>query len=160
MEKEEQIIKGFRDVLNKMILLNKVKMEELLKGYKSSEVHCIQCIGKNEDANVTKLAESFYMTRGAISKVTKKLIAKGILESYQKPENKKEVYYRLTEQGNVIFEIHENLHQEFCERDKAIFEQVTDEQLEAILGFTQNYTEHLDTELKKQGITVKPETLE
>ena len=35
------------------------------------------------------------MTRGAISKITKKLIKKGIIESYQKPDNKKEIYFRL-----------------------------------------------------------------
>ncbi|MDY0393853.1 MarR family transcriptional regulator [Virgibacillus halophilus] len=29
------------------------------------------------------------MTRGAISKLTKKLMKKGFIESYQKPDNKK-----------------------------------------------------------------------
>ena len=56
MNKEEQVIMGFRDLYNKMVWLNKVKMEESLKGYKSSEVHCIEYIGKNVDSNVTKLA--------------------------------------------------------------------------------------------------------
>lgn len=74
MNKEDQVIMSFRDLVNKMAWLNKPKMEESLKGYKSSEVHCIEYIGRNEDSNVTKLAESFYMTSGAISKLTKKLI--------------------------------------------------------------------------------------
>ena len=39
MNKEEEVIKGFRDLLNKLISLNKPKMKESLKGYKSSEVH-------------------------------------------------------------------------------------------------------------------------
>lgn len=78
MNKEEQVIMGFRDVYNKMVWLNKDKMEDSLKGYKSSEVHCIEYIEKNVDSNVTKLAESFYMTRGAISKMTKKLIKKAL----------------------------------------------------------------------------------
>ena len=99
MNKEEQVIMGFRDLYNKMASLNKVKMKDSLKDYKSSEVHCIEYIGSNADSNVTKLAESFYMTRGAISKLTKKMIEKGIIESYQKPDNKKEIYFRLTEQG-------------------------------------------------------------
>lgn len=78
MNKEEQVIVGFRDLYNKIVWLNKDKMEESLKSYNSSEVHCIEYIEKNVDSNVTKLAESFYMTRGAISRITKKLIKKAL----------------------------------------------------------------------------------
>lgn len=151
MKKEEQVIMGFRDLYNKIVFLNKFKMEDSLKGYKSSEVHCIEYIGSNEDSNVTKLAESFYVTRGAISKLTKKLIKKGLIKSYQKPDNKKEIYFRLTLQGKAIYKIHEELHQEFRERDKAVFEQVTEEQFDLMLSFVEKYSRHLDAEIKKQG---------
>jgi DNA-binding MarR family transcriptional regulator len=154
MNKEEQLIMGFRDLYNKMVFLNKFKMEDSLKDYKSSEVHCIEYIGRNVDSNVTKLAESFYMTRGAISKITKKLIKKGIIESYQKPDNKKEIYFRLIEQGKVIYKIHEELHKEFQERDKAVFEQVTEEQFDIMLNFVEKYSRHLDAEIEKQGVDI------
>ena len=154
MNKEDQVIMGFRDVYNKMVFLNKFKMEQSLKGYKSSEVHCIEYIGRNVDSNVTKLAESFYVTRGAISKLTKKLIKKGIIESYQKPDNKKEIYFRLTSQGQVIYKIHEELHKEFQERDKAVFEQITEEQFDSMLSFVEKYSRHLDAEIKKQGVDI------
>lgn len=157
MNNEERLNKGFRDLYNKMLLLNKDKMEDSLKGYKSSEVHCVEYIGKNADSNVTKLAESFYMTKGAISKLTKKLIEKGLIESYQKPDNKKEIYFRLTGQGEVIFNIHEELHKEFQERDKAVFEQVTEEQFQSMLSFVENYNRHLDVEIKKQAVEVHQE---
>ena len=157
MNKEEQVMDGFREVFNKIAYLNKPKMEKSLEGYKASEVHCIEYIGKNIDTNVTKLAESFYMTRGAMSKLTKKLINKGYIESYQKPENKKEIYFKLTEQGKEIFEIHEGLHKEFLERDKIVFEQVTEQQLKDMINFVEIYSKHLDAELKKQGIDVKSE---
>jgi len=127
-------------------------MEDSLKGYKSSEVHCIEFIGENVDSNVTKLAESFYVTRGAISKLAKKLIKKGIIESYQKPDNKKEIYFRLTEQGKVINKVHEGLHKEFQMRDKAVFEQVTEEQFDIMISFAEKYIRHLDAEIKKQGV--------
>lgn len=159
MRKEEQVIGGFRDLLNKMICLNKIKMGEALKDYKSSEVHCIEYIGGNTDSNVTKLAEAFYMTRSAISKLTKKMIAKGYIESYQKPDNKKEIYFGLTSQGKEIYMIHQKLHKEFQERDKAVFEQVTEEDFEIMLDFVEKYSKHLDIEMKKQGIDIKPDRL-
>lgn len=148
---------GFRDLLNKLVRLNKFKMEDSLKGYKSSEVHCIEYIGRNVDSNVTKLAESFYMTTGAISKLTKKLIRKGIIKSYQKLDNKKEIYFRLTEQGQRIYKVHEELHKEFQERDKAVFEQVTEEQFDSMLSFVEKYSRHLDAEIKKLGVDIKSE---
>ena len=159
MNKEEQVIMDFRDLLNKITWLNKFKMEDSLKGYKSSEVHCIEYIERNVDSNVTKLAESFYMTRGAISKLTKKLIEKGIIESYQKSDNKKEIYFRLTDQGKVIYKIHEDLHNEFQERDKAVFEQITEEQFDSMLSFVEKYSRHLDAEIEKMGIDIKMEQI-
>ncbi|MGH0595725.1 MarR family transcriptional regulator [Bacillus pretiosus] len=155
MNKEEQVMNGFRELYNKMVWLNKDKMEEGLKGFKSSEVHCIEYIENNSDSNVTQLAEAFYVTRGAISRMTKKLINKGLIESYQKSENKKEIYFRLTEQGKEIYKIHEELHNEFQQRDKAVFEQVTEAEFDSIINFVEKYSRHLDAEIKKQGIHIK-----
>ncbi|MBY0219208.1 MarR family transcriptional regulator [Paenibacillus illinoisensis] len=154
MNKQELVMMEFRDLFNKMVWLNKSKMEDRLKGHKPSEVHCIEYIEKNVDPNVTKLAESLYMTKGAISKLTKKLMEKGLIECYQKSENKKEIYFRLTEQGKEIYNIHEDLHQEFQERDKDIFEQVTEEQLESMRSFMKKYSQHLDAEIKKRGLEI------
>ena len=154
MNKEEQVMNGFRELYNKLVWLNKDKMEEGLKGFKSSEVHCIEYIENNADSNVTQLAEAFYVTRGAISRMTKKLIQKGLVESYKTSENKKEIYFRLTEQGKEIYKIHENLHKEFQERDKAVFEQVTEEEFNSIISFVEKYSRHLDAEIKKQGIHI------
>lgn len=150
MEKEEQVLAGFREVYNKLSWLNKLKMEVALKGYKSSEVHCVEFIGKNKDSNVTKLAESFYMTRGAISKLTKKLMEKGLIESYQKSANKKEIYFRLTKKGQEVFNLHEELHQEFKARDQVVFDQITDEQYEGMLAFIKQYDQHLAKEIRQQ----------
>ena len=155
MNKEEQVIVSFRDLFNKLVWLNKSKMEESLKGFKSSEIHCIEYIGSNVDSNVTKLAESFYMTRGAISKLTKKLIEKGVIESYQKSENKKEIYFRLTERGEAINNVHEDLHKEFQERDKEVFKEVTEEQFDTMINFVEKYSRHLDAEIKKLGTDIE-----
>ncbi|EDO1221898.1 MarR family transcriptional regulator [Listeria innocua] len=149
MDKNEQVMANVRDLFNKLAWINKVKMEKALEGYKPSEVHCIEFIAKNEDPNVTKLAEAFYMTKSAISKITKKLMDKGYIESYQKPENKKEIYFRLTTKGAEINQVHDNLHQEFLDRDKVVFEDVSDKQYEEVLQFVGKYSRHLDGEMKK-----------
>ncbi|WP_090918505.1 MarR family transcriptional regulator [Paenibacillus polysaccharolyticus] len=154
MNKQEQVMLNFRDLFNKLVWINKSKMESSLQGYKPSEVHCIEFIEKNVDSNVTKLAESMYMTKGAISKLTKKLIEKGLIKDYQKTNNKKEVFFKLTQQGRVVFDIHEKLHKEFQERDESVFKHVTEEQFDHMLDFIELYSKHLDTEIKKQGLDI------
>ncbi|WP_037288221.1 MarR family winged helix-turn-helix transcriptional regulator [Saccharibacillus sacchari] len=155
MSQQEKIMEEFRSVFNKLVWLNRGEMEEALKGHKSSEVHCIEYIGKHVDPNVTRLAEAFYMTRGAISKITKKLLDKGLIESYQSSENKKEIYFRLTPEGRNVFEIHENLHRSFRERDDVVFEKVSAEQYASMSRFLDAYNRHLDAEIDKQGIMLQ-----
>lgn len=155
MDKKEEVLQGFAEVFNKRAWLDKVKMEQALAGYAPSEVHCIEFIGKHKDPNVTKMAESMYMTRGAISKLTKKMLKKKYIESYQKPDNKKEIYFKLTAEGKQVFDLHEQLHKEFEERDQIVFEPINDEQYEAFLKFLERYNQHLDREIQKQHLTIK-----
>lgn len=155
MDKKDQVLLSVRELFNKKSWLDKLKMEEQLNEYKPSEVHCIEFIGKNKDTNVTKISESLFMTKGAISKITKKLLKKGSIERYQKSDNKKEIYFKLTEQGKVVFNTHEKLHKELQDRDEAVFNQVTDKQYDAMLAFLANYSYHLDKEIEKLDIEHK-----
>lgn len=151
MSKQEQLNAAFRDVLNKLSWLNGQEMKVAFEGLHSSEVHCIEYIGNHRDVNVTKLAEALYQTRGGISKITKKLTHKGIVSCFQKPDNRKEVFFRLTAQGEAIHAAHAALHQTFQARDKAIFEAMTDEQYKSMLQFAERYGRHLDLEIAKQN---------
>lgn len=160
MNKEDRVMREFRDVFNKMVWLNKLKMEVRLQGYTPSEIHCIEYIGQNGDPNVTKLAQTFYMTRSAISKITRKLMEKGCIDSYQKPENKKEIFFRLTEKGKKLYTIHEELHKEFQDRDHAVFAQVTEAQFDSMLNFLERYSLHLDQEIQKSGADTMMELME
>ena len=45
-----------------------------------TEVHCIHWIGILDHANVTKVSNEMGMTRGAISKICKKLLQKQLIE--------------------------------------------------------------------------------
>ena len=158
MDQAEQVMSGLWELFNKKVWLDSFQMKDTLKGYKPSEIHCIDYVGKNPGSNVTKLAEAFYMTRGAISKLTKKLTEKGLLETYQKPDNRKEIYFRLTQQGKVVYQIHDVLHTGFQQRDKAVFDQTSSEIYDAILEFVTRYNHHLDAELESLGVDLKAES--
>lgn len=149
MQHEDELLDEFRAVFDKMAWLNSLKMHEKLAKYSDSEVHCIETIANTKDPNVTKLAAKLYMTRSALSKLTKKLLAKNYIAAYQKPGNKKEIYFSLTKEGQKINAIHEQLHQEIRQRDHQFFEQITAEQLATMRQFIKNYDQHLDNEINK-----------
>lgn len=50
----------------------------------------------------------------------------------------------------AVYQIHDDLHREFRERDRPVFEQVTDSQYAGMLSFMEKYNKHLDEEIKKQ----------
>ena len=145
MDKRQQLMSELMDVCNEIIWVNKPELEVALKDYSLSEIELIEHVALIAEANVTKLAAASYMTRGAISKLTKKLIQAEVLERYQNEENKKEIYFRLTEKGEAINTIHQELHQSFLERDQAVFAPMTKDEFDTIFRFIGRYRHHLKT---------------
>lgn len=76
-----------------------------------AEVHCVDWIGRLERANVTRIAQAMSMTRGAVSKIARRLVAKRLVESYRLPGNNKEVCHRLTASGERVFAEHRRCHE-------------------------------------------------
>lgn len=152
MSKGEEILALCWKTLQKKMCLESTIIQRHLKGYKPSEIHCIQYVGDHDDVNVTKMATAFGMTTGGITKLTQKLVEKGLLYANKSPENKKNVYFTLTDAGRVLYDIHRSLDYSFAERDRMILESITDDDYACLKAFFQRYGAHLDTELEKEGI--------
>lgn len=150
--KAKRVIEGFNELVHKASWLDSVKMEIALNGYQPSEIHCIEYIGDHEEVNVTKLANGMFMTRSAISKITRKLLKKELIKSYQKTDNKKEIYFELTSEGQKIYQMHADLHQASYERDEAMFEKISADQYDFILSFLKQYNQHLDEEIDEMNL--------
>ncbi len=110
-----------------------------------AELHTLSAICKHELVNASELAQIMGITKGAITQVVNKLIQKGLVEKFNMPGNKKEVYFRLTENGTKVNDDH-------CEHDKEILQPVNnylcqlDENKLAAIG---QYFDILLTSLKK-----------
>jgi DNA-binding MarR family transcriptional regulator len=143
MDRRQQLVSELMDLCHEITWLNKPVLEKALSDYTLSEIEMIEHIALIPYANVTKLAAASYMTRGAISKLAKKLIKKELIESYQQAENKKEIYFRLTKSGQEINQIHQELHQTFLERDKTVFQHMTDDEFDTVFRFIGRYRYHL-----------------
>ncbi|ADK14694.1 MULTISPECIES: MarR family transcriptional regulator [Clostridium] len=117
-------------------LLIKYKHKELYDmGLMFSEIHVIDCIGKTQLINATSIAKELNMTKGAISKITNKLLRKELIKGNHLENNKKEIYYALTAQGKEVFKIHEMLHKVKHEKFIKILSKYDKEGLNIINSF-------------------------
>ena len=124
---------------------------DILNTYTISEMHIVDFIGKSENPNVTKIASALNLTKAAVSKSIKKLINRKALELYKSPENKKEIYYKLTSVGVDVFNKHLKMHKNWCAKDIEFFNQFSKDDLEKTYNILLNY----DKLLKKRLENIK-----
>lgn len=136
------------DITNQLDVLYKEEFGDILNDYTYTEMHTIDCIGKIEKPNVTKIAQYLNLTKAAISKIIKKLIDKKSIEIYKSPDNKKETYYRLTKIGQDVFSKHLAMHETWCEKDKIFFNQFGKKDLDTTLEVLDKYTKSLQNRLE------------
>ena len=149
MKKHELLLKELALMLERQDMLSQLTENQCLDEYGYSETHCIDFIGRLELPNVTKIAEHMRMTRGAISKMTKKLLAKGMIEKYTLETNKKEIYFRLTEQGRLVFEEHAKRHRLWEKRDMEFLARYPKEEIATVYTFMQEFNAYLEEQIQQ-----------
>jgi DNA-binding MarR family transcriptional regulator len=100
-----------------------------------SEIHTIEAISNHEDVNASELANIMGITNGAITQVTDKLSKKGLIEQYRIKDNKKEVYYRLTDQGKIANTGHNKYHEAIYGNMAQYFDELGPAQIQVINTF-------------------------
>jgi DNA-binding MarR family transcriptional regulator len=119
----------------------------------TSEIHTLCVIGTAPGINITDLSVRLGVTKGAISKIAKKIEEKGLIERYQEPGNDKEVLLRLTPKGKKAYLGHENYHKKAFERITRAMETLTDEQTVFLFQAFESIEEMMDsTLLEKESI--------
>jgi DNA-binding MarR family transcriptional regulator len=100
-----------------------------------AEVHLLDTINQHQGENTSQLALRNGITKGAIAQITKKLLEKGLIRSYQTPENKKEVYFELTNLGKKAVAGHDRHHKRLNSELTKYFETLGDKDMRTILTF-------------------------
>ena len=142
-----EILDNLAELYEKQDILTELASVDVLKGYGYSDIHCIDVIGKLENPNVTKISKELNMTRGAISKITKKQIANGIISSYTLEDNKKEIYFKLTDKGYELFYEHEKRHKKWENRQEIFLEKQSEETLKKVKEFLKDFNNYLKEEI-------------
>lgn len=146
-----EILNLFAEFLEKQDMLSKLTENEKLHSYGYSEIHVIASIGDMKQPNVTGIAQKLHLSRGAVSKITKKLITTGMIDTYMVPPNNQKIFFRLTEKGLFLYKEHEKRHQMWLERDEAFLKQFTEKQRKEIFMFMTRYNIYLEEKIQEIG---------
>nr|WP_308742632.1 MarR family transcriptional regulator [uncultured Anaerocolumna sp.] len=147
----DKILYEFTRLYNYQDILSKLINGKLNFNYSLTEIHCIEIIGQGVQINVTKLAQIMNITRGAASKITKRLMEHKLVEAFKHPENKKELYFKLTDQGMDIYKQHEIAHKAWVERDINFLETIDLNEREIILSFLTSFNAYLEQLIKEES---------
>ncbi|NOU75596.1 MarR family transcriptional regulator [Paenibacillus sp. LMG 31458] len=83
---------------------------ELMKEMTVMMLHVLDAIGKLEPVNGITISKQFGISKGSVSKITRRLLDKQIIFIEYLPDNKKEILFRTTSLGKQIYRLHEALH--------------------------------------------------
>lgn len=105
-----------------------------------SEIHMIEAIGLHPGSKLTDIAQVMNITKGTASKTITNLEDKGLVRKYQLEDNRKEIYFELTELGELAFDGHYSYHQSISGDIDQEFEGYSLEEQELILEFIRKKT--------------------
>ncbi|MBP2637463.1 MAG: transcriptional regulator, MarR family [Firmicutes bacterium] len=149
MDNASKVIKSLTRIQERSSIFEHHR-EEIFAGINLAEVHCIDKIGSTNFANVTKIAAEMGMTRGAISKISRKLLNKELIDTYQKPENNKEIYFCLTQQGQKVYDEHKKCHNQALEEKLAILSTYSEYEQSIILRFLNDINQKYDRKIDEE----------
>ena len=147
----KELMNLFVKYMEKQEILSKLTEDEKLHGYNYSEIHTIAAIGDLAEPNVTQIANYMNVTRGAISKITKKLLEQNLIEAYQREGNKQKIFFRLTKSGQFLYEEHEKRHNLWLKRDNAFIKQFDLKTVEQVEKFMKVFNDYLETQITELG---------
>lgn len=88
------------------------RLKGLLPHLSVSSLHVLDVIHLHDSIKGIDIARDMGITKGAVSKITRKLLDQGLIRKTQLPDNQKEVYFSVTPLGDELAGLHRLFHEE------------------------------------------------
>lgn len=148
---KDNLLNLFAEYLEKQDALSKLTEHEKLHEYGYSEIHVVAAIGDLQNPNVTSIAKHMKMTKGAVSKIIKRLLSADVIKSYQHEDNKQKIFYSLAEKGRFLYDEHKKRHELWLQRDRRFLDKYSEKQLELIRKFMVDFNLYLQEQIDEKG---------
>jgi DNA-binding MarR family transcriptional regulator len=96
-----------------------------------TELHTITMVARNDEVNMTQLAEIMGVTKGAISQTIRKLVHKNLIMRTNM-NNRKEINLRLSEKGRRVLSAQESFQKEIFTFAAALYENASPEDRDTV----------------------------
>lgn len=119
----------------------------------------LDAIGQLEPVNGITIAKHFRIPKGSVSKMTRRLIAKKLVQQEHLPNNKKEVLFRLTPLGRELFDVHRAFDQQMERGFVRFLQRYDSDELRTIVRVLQDSLEvsFLDLGAPSESLENQPE---
>jgi DNA-binding MarR family transcriptional regulator len=96
-----------------------------------TELHTITVVARNNEVNMTQLADIMGVTKGAISQTINKLVHKGLILKTN-ITNRKEVNLTLSEKGRIVVKAQESFQKEIFTFAEKLYESASAEDRDTV----------------------------
>jgi DNA-binding MarR family transcriptional regulator len=96
-----------------------------------TELHTITVVGRNDEVNMTQLAEIMGVTKGAISQTIRKLVHKNLILRTN-INNRKEVNLRLSDKGRKVLNAQDSFQKEIFTFAGSLYDKARPEDRETV----------------------------
>ncbi|HDC5421350.1 TPA: MarR family transcriptional regulator [Staphylococcus aureus] len=111
-----------------------------------TQFHIIELIDNNDKVNNKFLSEMLNVSKPAITKSIKKLLAKDLVVESHNEFNKREVNCSLTQKGKKLSYIHDELHEKSVKKYEEVLKVFDDDEMAVIIEFLNRSIEELKKE--------------
>ncbi|MNO44454.1 MarR family protein [compost metagenome] len=111
------------------------RIKKMLPRLSVSSLHVLDVINRHEGIKGVDVARDMGITKGAVSKITRKLLEQGLIRKTQLPDNLKEIYFSVTPLGVELAELHRLFHQEQDQKAMELFTGYDEASLEIVADF-------------------------
>jgi DNA-binding MarR family transcriptional regulator len=125
---------------------------EMLQELSVTALRVIDAIGRLEPVNGIRVSEQFRIPKGTVSKVTRRLIANNLVRAESRPNNKKEVLFRLTPLGNELFHVHRAFDEQMERGFKRFLQRYNADELRLLVRVLHDATEASFITLGQQAL--------
>ena len=147
-EKIENLLDNFYKTYYK---IEEINLNQVIKCLTTSELHIIEAIGENE-ITMNELSDKLGITMGTASVAVNKLTEKQFLERSRSNTDRRKVFVKLTQKGEVALNYHGNFHSTILEK---ITEDIPKEKLDTFVEVFETIMRNLN-KVKKD---IQPESI-
>jgi DNA-binding MarR family transcriptional regulator len=135
MTKEEILVRKINQMVNTAVQEMKTAKDYGGVILYYSEIHALEAISNYKGENISALAKHMSVTIGAVWQVARKLKAKGLINQYHHQNNRKDIYFCLTDLGRMACDGHIRYHKSFNPAFSNFVDKLSDHETKIILQF-------------------------